>query len=76
MPLFEYLCKGCKKQFEALVGPSRVPECPSCRSQDLAKQLSVFAIGGRGPELAAREPAGPCGACGDPRGPGACRLAD
>ena len=74
MPLFEYVCKSCRNRFETLVSGSRAPECPACRSQELAKQLSVFAVGGRGAELAAREPAGPCGTCGDPRGPGSCRL--
>jgi len=74
MPIFEYLCRACRHEFETLVNGSSAPECPACRSQDLARRLSVFAVGGRGPALAAREPAGPCGTCGDPRGPGACSL--
>jgi putative FmdB family regulatory protein len=45
MPLFEYQCKRCGNQFEALVragGPS--PSCPACRSEDLEKLLSLFAV--------------------------------
>ena len=74
MPIFEYHCKECRKQFETLVNPSTVPACPDCGSRELARQLSVFAVGGRGARLAERAPAGPCGTCGDPRGPGACSL--
>lgn len=43
MPIFEYVCKECKKPFEALVIGSRQPECPSCHGRDLAQQFSVFA---------------------------------
>jgi putative FmdB family regulatory protein len=74
MPIFEYVCQYCQNRFEAIVNKTTVPECPSCRSQDLARQLSVFAVGGQSSTLAAREPAGPCRTCGDPRGPGACSL--
>ena len=40
MPLFEYECRGCGKSFEAFVTVDRVPECPACHGQDLAKLLS------------------------------------
>ena len=43
MPIFEYECRDCHQQFEILVRSSTVPECPSCHSHDLEKQLSVFA---------------------------------
>ena len=76
MPLFEYRCRSCASQFEALVTQSRAPECPDCNSQDLARLLSVFAVGSQGPATAPRErgPVGACGACGDPRGPGSCAV--
>jgi putative FmdB family regulatory protein len=74
MPIFEYVCRSCKHRFEAIVNRSASAECPSCQGRDLERQLSLFAVGGRGPELAARQPLGSCGNCGDPRGPGACAL--
>ncbi|MBP5786636.1 MAG: zinc ribbon domain-containing protein [Kiritimatiellae bacterium] len=43
MPLFEYRCKSCGRDFEALVTPSRPASCPSCGSTSLEKRLSVFA---------------------------------
>jgi putative FmdB family regulatory protein len=45
MPIFEYICKDCKKPFEALIMGSRQPECPTCHGRNLAQQFSVFAAG-------------------------------
>ena len=75
MPLFEYACQDCSVRFEVLVRNGESPSCPSCRSQHLDKQLSVFAAHGgatESPHVPAV--AGPCGACGDPRGAGACSI--
>ena len=41
MPIYEYECKGCGHQFEALVRKSDAPECPSCKSTDLDRLLSL-----------------------------------
>jgi putative FmdB family regulatory protein len=73
LPIFEYVCRDCHHRFETLVTAGRQPTCPACRSQGLEKQLSVFAVGGPREARVASSPA-PCGACGDPRGPGACNL--
>ena len=75
MPIFEYVCRGCNNHFEALVRASTTVECPSCKGTSLEKQLSVFAAGVNGQRSAAGDmPMTACGACGDPRGPGACSL--
>jgi putative FmdB family regulatory protein len=77
MPIFEYLCKDCDHEFEALVFGTDKAECPRCRSKKLAPQLSVFAVSAKGSSGVSASPsAGPCGACGDPRGPGACSMPD
>lgn len=44
MPIYEYQCKGCGHQFEALVRKSDVPACPSCASPDLERLLSLPAL--------------------------------
>jgi putative FmdB family regulatory protein len=44
VPIFEYECRACGREFELLVRTGDVPACPSCTSQDLAKLLSLSAI--------------------------------
>ena len=87
MPLFEYICKSCSLKFEQLVTGALTPSCPSCQSRALEKQISVFAVGGRGDGTSgdatsgsadgdfdglSSDGPGACGTCGDPRGPGSC----
>jgi putative FmdB family regulatory protein len=72
MPIFEYVCRECEHQFEAIVLGSQTPKCPKCESRKLEQQLSRFAVGGE--KSAAASSPGPCGSCGDPRGPGACSM--
>jgi len=75
MPLFEYACRGCDREFEVLVRGSETPVCPSCRGTDLQRRLSVFSAHTASGASTRQDPAlGACGACGDPRGPGACSL--
>ena len=84
MPIYEFVCKSCSKRFEVLVRASTTVTCPSCKSASLEKQLSVFAQGrpvyarGRVGDLTTSpvegDPSMACGACGDPRGPGACSM--
>lgn len=73
MPIFEYICKECDHHFEALVYGKEKPECPKCHTRKLETQLSVFAVSAKGTSTFSPS-AGPCGSCGDPRGPGACSL--
>lgn len=73
MPIFEYICQECHHRFEAIVQGAMVPACPSCKATLLQKQWSAFAVGGTSPRVFSRGP-GPCGTCGDPRGPGSCAI--
>ncbi|HEU4402153.1 MAG TPA: zinc ribbon domain-containing protein [Candidatus Polarisedimenticolia bacterium] len=73
MPIFEYVCRDCSRRFEQIVMGSTRPACPACESEDLEKQLSVFAVSTRGGGVPG-EGAGACGSCGDPRGPGSCAI--
>ena len=75
MPIFEYVCKECQHEFEALVFGKQKAECPKCQSKKLEPQLSVFAVSAKGSASSAPS-AGPCGSCGDARGPGACSMRD
>ena len=79
MPIFEYVCKECQHEFEALVFGKQKAECPKCQSKKLEPQLSMFAVSaksGAASQSSMSTGTGPCGSCGDTRGPGACSLQD
>lgn len=44
MPLFDFRCRGCGEEFEALVRPPAVPACPACGAADLERLLSGFSF--------------------------------
>ncbi len=44
MPIFEYECRACGREFERLVRPGDTPACPACESQDLEKLLSLSSV--------------------------------
>jgi len=71
MPIFEYICKECQHQFEALVYGKEKAACPKCQSKKLEPQLSVFAVSAKGHPAPAMT-SSPCGSCGSPDGPGSC----
>ncbi len=48
MPLFEYECRGCGRQFEAFVSADRAPLCPACDGEELQKLLSSPGMVGSG----------------------------
>jgi putative FmdB family regulatory protein len=75
MPIFEYVCNHCGRQFEALVYGNQKANCPHCQGKKLTPQLSVFAVAAKGSSASANTGEA-CGSCGDPRGPGACSLPD
>ncbi len=45
MPIFEYICKDCRKRFEALLYGDSQAQCPLCRGTNLERQISKFAVG-------------------------------
>ncbi len=60
MPLYEYVCETCQKEFEALVHDGEEVECPHCQGRELHRNLSLPATPGKASSL----PLG--GGCGDP----------
>ncbi|RUM35504.1 MAG: zinc ribbon domain-containing protein [Desulfobulbus sp.] len=50
MPIYEYVCKDCKKHFEVLTtssGTTKTVTCPECKSLDVKKTISTsnFRVG-------------------------------
>ncbi len=46
MPMYEFLCGSCEKDFEKLVSSAEavdIVECPTCGSKKVHKKLSLFA---------------------------------
>ena len=67
MPLYAYRCEDCDKHFETLVRSGETPECPTCASTHLDRQLSLIAKPAPGGEGGGMEMAGACdgaGGCG------------
>ena len=74
MPIFEYLCKNCGKVFEKIVPRhDSAADCIHCRSENIEKQLSVFAVAGSSSSDSSGG-AG-CGRCGASE-PGTCGMMD
>lgn len=52
MPIYEYKCKKCGKDFEELVFGDECPPCPACGSQKTEKLMSCCrAKTGGGPDF-------------------------
>ena len=61
MPIFEYVCRDCGKEFELLIQGMTAPVCPSCHSGSLEKKFSGFAV--KSAVSSERQPPGACAAC-------------
>ena len=68
MPIFEYKCGDCEREFEAFVTADRTAECPACHGANLVKLLSSpgMVVGANGAERdrPSLPMAGGCGAGG------------
>jgi putative FmdB family regulatory protein len=68
MPIFEYRCTDCEREFEAFVTAERTAECPACQGANLVKLLSspgmVRGTDGGSRAQASLPMAGGCGAGG------------
>ena len=53
MPIYEFYCKDCHtifNFFSKTVNTKKIPMCPKCKKQKLARQISLFAVTGRAEE--------------------------
>lgn len=60
MPIFEYKCNQCEKEFEKLVfaGEENDISCPECTSKDIVKKMSAASFMGAGMGKCASSPKG------------------
>lgn len=47
MPIYDFHCNTCDRDFELLVRLSETPVCPECGSENLAKRVSLPAPQGK-----------------------------
>jgi putative FmdB family regulatory protein len=67
MPIFEYRCADCDREFEAFVTAARAAECPACHGANLEKRLSspgMVGVGAGSARQASPPMGGGCGAGG------------
>jgi putative FmdB family regulatory protein len=66
MPIYEYHCQQCGREFEKLMGfndpDAQSPECPACQSRNTQKRISTFAS--RGAQSSGVSSASSCGSAG------------
>lgn len=71
MPILEYHCSHCEKNFDLLIrseSERREVVCPDCNSRKIELQPSVFAAHHAAARPVPLPRAGGCGRCGDPNG--------
>jgi len=80
MPLYEYRCGSCSRQFEilqALGAAAGEAVCPDCGARESERQLSTFAVSNGGTSSPARAQAFDGGGCSLPQcGGGRCAGGD
>ncbi len=65
MPIYEYVCMQCESHFEELVRMDESADCPDCGSENVRRQVSVFAAHGVSEQPAFGGGGGCCGgSCG------------
>ena len=76
MPVFEYQCLSCRKDFELLhlAGREVKKACPDCGSVRVEERVSVFSAGSSRGGGSPSDDGGMCGRCGD--APGSCGRGD
>lgn len=74
MPLYEFQCKKCGREFEELIFGDEQANCPDCQATKVEKRLSVPAPGRVSASLPVCQPSGG-GMCGLPQcGGGMCGM--
>ncbi|OQY56806.1 MAG: FmdB family transcriptional regulator [Desulfobacteraceae bacterium 4572_88] len=66
MPIYEYHCDQCDKDFEYLVFGSEAPVCPNCEGNDVRRLMSAcgfFSKGGGGETVRSSAGASSCTGC-------------
>ena len=72
MPIYDFVCRDCRQEFEILLRSAETPQCASCGGKHLDKLLSVPATPRGGQNVT--EPRGGMPMGQSPCGGGGCGL--
>ncbi|MBN1503517.1 MAG: zinc ribbon domain-containing protein [Candidatus Eisenbacteria bacterium] len=74
MPIYEFKCSVCGKEFEKLcpVGKDRGVRCPECGASKTERLFSVFGVRSSGRTTGTSGSKSSCSTCGD----GSCSICD
>jgi putative FmdB family regulatory protein len=64
VPIYEYVCMKCERQFEELVHADEIPACPSCAAKTVTRKFSSFATVGGPVKSCSTCTSSSCGECG------------
>ena len=66
MPIYEFKCGVCGKEFDKLcaIGKDRGVRCPECGGRKCGRLFSLFGVRSSGRATAASRPKSSCGTCG------------
>lgn len=65
MPIYEYHCEKCNKDFECLVFGSECPDCPTCNSTEVCRLMSAcgFISKSSGGQTVSKSAGSACSGC-------------
>lgn len=66
MPIYEYHCDECKKDFECLVFGNETPSCPDCNGENVNRLMSACGFvskSGSGETVSSSAGASACSGC-------------
>jgi len=65
MPIYEYHCEDCNRDFECLVFGKEQPDCPTCNSTSVCRLMSTcgFVSKGSGGHTVAKSAGSACSGC-------------
>ncbi|MDR1291249.1 MAG: zinc ribbon domain-containing protein [Planctomycetaceae bacterium] len=61
MPIYEYFCPKCEREFELLIRSSDIPVCPDCGNKKLTREMSAPATHTRSNEFGCKPSVDNCG---------------
>jgi putative FmdB family regulatory protein len=66
VPIYEYTCRKCGREFEVIIFGNDTPECPECGDKEPKKNMSSFGFSAGSRFKSSGGPSGGCSGCSSP----------